>query len=171
MFRFAAQCSLAAAYDPEKNEAFLATEAQLMNQFRAQNRTDKHQSYFLYFGHEIPMESNIAYHHTLRQIDVNLTSFAKGIQNFLISDEERFDLVVLSTCNNGTPAMAELLMPFTDVILASPQNLHLSHFDSDKMNLLESDPDTTPKQIARSMAEQTYQRLDTTIHTTITLAI
>jgi hypothetical protein len=39
------------------------------------------------------------------------------------------------------------------------------------MNLLESDPDTTPKQIARSMAEQTYQRLDTTIHTTITLAL
>ena len=156
---------------PDKKETFLATEAQLLNQYRAQNRSDNHQSYFLYFGHEIPLVNGTGYHRSLADIDVNTVSFAKGIQNFLLSSEDRFDLVVLSTCNNGTPSMAELLVPFTNVMLASPQNLHLSHFDSGKMALLEKEPGISPLQLGHSMAEQTYKRLEATVHTTITLAL
>lgn len=156
---------------PDKNEAFLATEAEFMNQYRSQNRTENHQNYFLYFGHEIPSEKGKGYHQTLPGINVNTAAFAKGIQNLLLTEEDRFDLVVLSTCNNGTPAMAELLMPFTDAMLASPQNLHLSHFDTGRMGLLEKEPGTSSIQLARSMAEQTYQRLEETVLTTITLAL
>ena len=156
---------------PNKKEHFLATESQLMNQYRTHNRTDHHQNYFLYFGHEIPSENGTGYHLSIPGIDVNTVSFANGIQNFLPSDEDRFDLVVLSTCNNGTPAMAELLVPFTNVMLASPQNLHLSHFDSGRMSLLEDEPEISPLQLGHSMANQTYQRLDTTVHSTITLAL
>jgi hypothetical protein len=83
------------------------------------NRTDHHQNYFLYFGHEIPSENGTGYHLSIPGIDVNTVSFANGIQNFLFADEDRFDLVVLSTCNNGTPAMAELLVPFTKAMLGS----------------------------------------------------
>lgn len=156
---------------PDKKEAFLTTEVQLLDQYRVQNRADDHQNYFLYFGHEIPSGDKEGYHRSLPDIEVNTNTFAKGIQNFLLSDEDRFDLVVLSTCNNGSPAMAELLIPFTDAMLASPQNLHLSHFDSDKMELLESKPDISPLRLGHSMAEQTYQRLETTIHTAITIAL
>lgn len=156
---------------PDKKEDFLTTEVQLMDQYRAQNRADDHQNYFLYFGHEIPSGNQINYHRSLPDIEVNTNTFSKGIQNFLLSDEHRFELVVLSTCNNGTPAMAELLIPFTDAMLASPQNLHLSHFDSDKMELLEKKPEISPLQLGHSMAEQTYQRLESTIHTAITIAL
>lgn len=156
---------------PDKKEAFLATEAQLMDQYRAHSRTDNHQNYFLYFGHEIPSENGTGYHTSLPGIDVNTVAFANGIQNFLPSDEDRFDLVVLSTCNNGTPAMAKLLVPFTNVMLASPQNLHLSHFDSGRMTLLENEPGISALELGHSMAEQTYQRLDSTVQTTITLAL
>jgi len=156
---------------PDKKEAFLATEAQLVNQYRTKNRTDNHQNYFLYFGHEIPSVNGTGYHRSMPDIDVNTAAFANGIQNFLLSDEDRFGLVLLSTCNNGTPAMAELLIPFTKVMLASPQNLHLSHFDSGKMDLLEREPGISPLQLGYSMAEQTYQRLDANVHTTITLAL
>ena len=156
---------------PDKQEAFLATEAQLINQYRAHNLAENHQNYFLYFGHEIPSETGIGYHRSLPGIKVNTESFAKGIQNFLLTDEDRFDLAVLSTCNNGTPAMAELLMPFTDTMLASPQNLHLSHFDSGSMTLLEKEPGISPLQLGHSIAEKTYQRLEATVHTTITLAL
>ena len=155
----------------DKKEAFFATEAQLMNQYRTQNRTENHRNYFLYFGHEIPLDNGKSYNRSLPDIEVNTATFADGLQNFLISDEDRFDLVVLSTCNNGTPAMAEVLIPFTDVMLASPQNLHLSHFDSDKMKLLEREPDIFPNQLARFLAEQTYDRLGSSVETTITLAL
>lgn len=155
---------------PDKKEAFLATEAQLMKQYRGENRTKDHQNYFLYYGHEIPTGKGKGYHRSLSGIDVNTGSFAKGIQNFL-TDKDRFDLVVLSTCNNGTPAMAELLIPFTDAMLASPQNLHLSHIDTDSMSLLEMEPEISPLQLGHSMAEQTFQRLEATVQTTITLAL
>jgi hypothetical protein len=155
----------------DKKESFLATEAHLLREIRTQNRTDEHQSYFLFFGHEIPPENGKGYHHTLPDIDVNITSFANGIQNFLYSDKDRFNLVVLSTCNNGTPKMAKLLMPFTDTMLASPQNLHLSHFDTDAITLLEKEPNVSSVKLARSMADQTYHRLEETIQTTITLAL
>lgn len=156
---------------PDKKEAFLDTEAQLMNQYRAQNRTNHHQNYFLYFGHEIPSKNGKGYHQTLPDIDVNTASLAKGIQNFLLSDDDHFSLVVLSTCNNGTPLMAKHLLPFTDLMLASPQNLHLSHIDSGELTKMESDLDNSPFQIARSMAEQTFQRLNEEVQTTLTLAL
>jgi hypothetical protein len=155
----------------DRKQAFLATEAELMFQYRAQNRAENHQNYFLYFGHEIPLEKGSGYHLTLPGIEVNTTAFANGVQNFLLSDEDRFDLVLLSTCNNGTPVMAKLLLPFTKAMLASPQNLHLSHFDSSRMTLLEDEPGISSLQLGHAMAEQTYQRLDTTVHSTITIAL
>ena len=155
----------------DKKEDFLSTEDQLMNQYRGQNRTANHQNYFIYFGHEIPSGNGKGYHRSLPDIEVNTVTFARGIQNLLKSDTDRFSLVVLSTCNNGTPEMASALIPFTDVMLASPQNLHLSHFDTDKMKLLESEPEILPSDLARLMAENTFQRLGTDIQTTITLAL
>jgi hypothetical protein len=156
---------------PDKKESFLATEADFMKRYRVQNLDDNHQNYFLYFGHEIPSENGGGYHRTLPGIEVNTISFAKGIQNLLLSDADRFSLVVLSTCNNGTPAMANHLMPFTDALLASPQNLHLSHIDSGSMDLLEKEPGISPLQLGRIMAEKTYHRLEEAVHTTITLAL
>lgn len=150
-----------------KEETFLTTEAQLLNR----NRLETQQNYFFYYGHEIPAKNSNKYHQTLPDIEVNRASAANGIRRLLRSDKQRFDLVVLSTCNNGTPVMAKSLMPFTDVLLASPQNLHLSHIDSNHMASLETEPETSSIQLAQSMAEQTYQRLAETIQTTITLAV
>ncbi len=155
----------------DKKEAFLTTEAQLMNQYQDHIPADNHQNYFLYFGHEIPSVNGKGYHRSLPEIDVNIETFARGIQKFLLSDQHRFDLVILSTCNNGTPEMAKLLMPFTDAMLASPQNLHLSHFYSGSLALLEMGPGISPFYLGHLMAEQTYERLEETVHTTITLAL
>ena len=156
---------------PDTEEDFLATEAELINSYRSRNPGEDHQNYILYFGHEIPTGNGKGYHQSLPDIDVNIASFAGGIQNFLLPDEERFDLAVLSTCNNGTPAMAEYLMPVTNVMLASPQNLHLSHIDTGVLTLLEKDKGISPHQLGRVMAEQNYQRLEETVQTTITIAL
>jgi len=154
----------------DKGEDFLATEAMLYEQYRTHSGNDQ-RNYFLYFGHEIPDDEGINYHRTLPDIAVNTRSFSEGIQKFLVTDEQRFDLVVLSTCNNGTPVMADHLIPFTDILLASPQNLHLSHIDSKSLDLMESDPGISSIQIAHSMADQTFQRMQNEIQTAITLTV
>ncbi len=155
----------------DSSEDFLTTEARLYDQYRNHTQEEKKQNYFLYFGHEIPDSEGEKYHRTLPKIAVNTGSFSAGIQKFLLRDDQRFDLVVLSTCNNGTPVMADHLISFSDVLLASPQNLHLSHIDSENLGLLESNPGISSIQLAHSMADQTYKRLESEIQTTITLTV
>ncbi len=154
----------------DKNESFLTTEAQLYKQYGNHTTEEDRQHYLLYFGHEIPNDEGTNYHQTLPDITVNTASLADGIQQFLMRDDQVFDLVVLSTCNNGTPAMASHLIPFTDHLLASPQNLHLSHIDTGALELLESHPERAPRQIAQALADETFRRLENEIQTAITLA-
>lgn len=154
-----------------KSEDFLTSEAQLYHQYRIHSWNIDQEIHFLYFGHEIPLEDGKKYHRTLPDIEVNIESFTKGIQKFLPGDEQRFDLVVLSTCNNGSPAMAEYLMPISNTVIASPQNLHLSHIDSGSLSYLESNPEISSLQLARSAAEKTYNRLEAEILTAITLTV
>lgn len=153
----------------DKKESFLTTEAQLLKKYRYHTAEKDQQHYFLYFGHEIPKDNGKSYHRSLPNIEVNTASFAGGIQYFL-TDEQVFDLVVLSTCNNGTPAMASRLIPFANHLLASPQNLHLSHIDTEQLGLLESNPGISPRQIAHSLAGDTFRRLKEQVQTPITLA-
>ena len=56
-------------------------------------------------------------------------------------------------------------------MLASPQNLHLSHIDSQSLVLLESNPGISSIQLADSLANQTYRRLEPETETAITLAV
>lgn len=153
------------------DEPFLTTEAALYHDYRSVNPDSNHRSFFLYFGHEIPLYPNQPYHATLPDIDVYTGSFAAGVERFHIRSNGSHDLVVLSTCSNATPVMAKGLKGLTDVLLASPQNLHLSHIDTGKLSLLESEPDIQASTLADAMAKETYQRLSETILTVITLSI
>jgi len=155
----------------DSREAFLTTEARLFNQYSTQSGNDNHRKLFLYFGHEIPEDGGESYHRTKPNITVNTGSFSNGLQKFLANEDQRFDLVALSTCNNGTPVMADHLISFTDVMLASPQNLHLSHINSEKLGLLESEPGISTTQLARAIADHTYSRLASEVQTAITLTV
>jgi hypothetical protein len=126
---------------PEADEEFLTTEAKLYNRYHFHPNDRDQQNYFLFFGHEIPNDEGKKYHNTLPKVQVNTSSFAEGIQHLLLTDQKKFDLVVLSTCNNGTPAMAYSLAPVANHLLASPQNLHLSHIDTGSLEILENNPE------------------------------
>tara|TARA_R100001143_G_scaffold4167_1_gene7001 strand:+ start:28610 stop:29698 length:1089 start_codon:yes stop_codon:yes gene_type:complete len=154
-----------------KSENFLDTEVLLYHQYRIQSGNNDQDLHFLYFGHEIPLEDGKKYHHTLPDIEVNIETLSAGMQKFLSGAHQRFDLVVLSTCNNGSPAMAASLLPITNTMIASPQNLHLSHIDSGNLSLLEKKPKIPTLQLARSMAKETFNRLESEILTAITLSV
>jgi len=156
---------------PDRREEFLTTAAQLYHHIRNHSRNGDQSFYFLFFGHEIPRDEGTNYHRTMPGMQVNTQTVARGIRSFLEADGQRFDLIVLSTCNNGTPEMAHHLMPFTNALLASPQNLHLSHIDPRSISMLESHPASSPLHIARSMANNTFQRLSESLQIAVTLAL
>ncbi len=155
----------------DKNEPFLIRETQLYNEYEVNSVANNQPKYFLFFGHEIPEHGGNNYSMTLPDIPVNTESFTYGLQHFLSNNNDTFNLVVLSSCNNGTPSMVKHLLPYTDVLLASPQNLHLSYIDSDSLELLENNPGMSSLKIADAMADQTFNRLVKSIQTTITLSV
>ena len=120
-----------------------------------------------YFGHEIPNLEDQHYHSSQPQFDLNTSVFSDEISAF----SKNFDLVTLSTCNNGSPDMMEELSGKTDFVIASPQNLHLSYFSSDKVNLLEKDPEINTRQIADSLAKDSFEKLASDLQTMVTVGV
>lgn len=159
-------------YSPHSGEQPFVTEAKLYQQFYAANiDTASHKNVILYFGHEVPHNQQSPYHYSRPNAAFNTQNFARGMQSFLQSQENKFDLTVLSTCNNGTPAMVHALSPYTHYILASPQNLHLSHIDTQSLALLDTTRMLSTKALAGSLAEDTYNRLSSFLQTVITLSV
>ncbi|MCC5914200.1 MAG: hypothetical protein JJU46_07465 [Balneolaceae bacterium] len=157
-------------YRHHSDDHFLSREAELYHQYSRDEKAER-PHYFLYFGHEIPQLPETAYHQSLPAVEVYTDSFAEGIQRFLGNDNDRFRMIVLSTCSNGTPAMAQALYPLTDLLLASPQNLHLSYIDPEPILILEENPGMDARKVADEIAETTFLRLSRNIQTVITLAI
>lgn len=157
-------------YRRSSDELFLQTEADFFQKHSISQNKD-HQAYFVYFGHEIPEKNYKGYHQSQSDIVVDTETFARGAQSFLDSDDALFDLMVLSTCSNGTPAMVKQLSGITNYLLASPLNLHLSYIDITSLKLLETNPQISANELATEIAEESYDRLSDSIQTVISLSV
>lgn len=125
---------------------------------------------FLYYGHEIPFpgkEINI-YNNTHPDIAFNDTLFTGIVKKF--SSGNKFDLIVISTCNNGTPEMVYRLSPYTRFIIASPGDLHLSQINSAYLENL-NNGDYTPFIFAKNFAEYSFNQLKKNTLTEITISL
>ena len=158
------------SYSPSSDSASFVRESQFYRQF-SQLQGENSSQLFLYFGHEIPHRSGVTYHHSRPDASFNTDIFAKGEQTFLSSNNSSFDLTVLSTCNNGTPAMIHALAPFNRHVLASPQNLHLSHIDTRALPELIENKQLKSPNIGSALADSTYKRLSQFLQTAITLSV
>jgi len=142
----------------------LTKESEIYKSHSANNPS--HKTYFAYFGHEIPTFPGRTYHHSSVDAEFNSTIFADQVRNF----SSDIALTILSTCNNGNPLMMNSLQEVTDVVIASPQNLHLSYLNADKFNLLESDPTIETMSLADSIAADSFAELSS-LQTMVTVAI
>ncbi len=126
---------------------------------------------FLYFGHEIPEFDGANYDASYRKRSFTVEDLADGLRR-LTRDSTKFDLVVLSTCFNGTPHTVSALTPYARYIMASPGNLHLSYFDLRPFQALDSGlSDGNVSAFAKECARQSFNRLTTDIQTEITVAV
>lgn len=159
------------SYSPEDGRTF-ATESKFYEAHSMAADSDKSlKRILLFYGHEISMRNQSGYHRSRPEIHLGSHPFAKGIAQFNGSDSKLLDMVVLSTCNNGTPDMVNHLRDETEYVLASPQNLHLSHVDSDSLSVLERNAQISTADLGGKMADQTFDRLSKSIRTEITLAL
>lgn len=146
-------------------EGGLKAEANLYNRQKAEQTR---RTVFLYFGHEIPSGSPyFVYHRSQPYLRFNTEIFANDLSLF----ENHFNLVVLSTCNNGNPLMAQELSGKAEYLVASPRNLHLSHLIDSPLLQLESDPNISTGELANSLARQSFERLAEFLQTMVTVGV
>lgn len=146
-------------------EGGLKAEANLYNRQKAETAG---RTVFLYFGHEIPSGSPyFVYHQSQPYFRFNTDIFSDDLSLF----QNHFNLVVLSTCNNGNPLMAQELSGVADYLVASPQNLHLSHLTDSPLQQLESDPGVSTRKLANSIAKQSFDRLSDFLQTMVTVGV
>jgi len=158
------------SYWRDQGQSRFEPEIELYHRFRTEERPRPIRS-FLYFGHEIPEVGGTGYDASYRDRTFTIDDLVDGLKG-ITRDSTKFDLIVLSTCFNGTPHTISALAPYARYIIASPGNLHLSYFDLQPFEALdvrlrEEDMSAFAKEIAR----QAFNRLTEDIQTEITVAV
>lgn len=156
-------------YSPRSNDKAFVTETKLYHHFHQPVTNNK--KVLLYFGHEVPLKTGTHYFRSRPEALFSTALFAEGISKFIKSGSDKFDLVVLSTCDNGTPLMVQALSPFAWFVLASPFNLHLSHIDTKELHLLDEQGTLKTEKLAAKIGQSTYDRLSGFLQTVISLSL
>jgi hypothetical protein len=126
---------------------------------------------FLYFGHEIPEFDGTGYDASYKNRTFTVEDLADVLKRFTY-DSTKFDLIVLSTCFNGTPHTITALAPVARTIVASPENLHLSYFDLHPFEQLDVGlRNGNVAVFAKDFTRQAFDRLTEDIQTAITVAV
>ena len=142
----------------------------LYQRFRSKERPQEARL-FLYFGHEIPEFGSAGYDASYPHRKFTVNDLADGLKRFT-GDSTKFDLIVLSTCYNGTPHTIAALAPYARTIVASPDNLHLSYLDLEPFERLDAGlRDGDMAAFAKKFVNRAFDRLTEELQTTVTVAV
>jgi len=158
------------SYWRDQGQSRFDPEVELYNRFRTEERPQLVRL-FLYFGHEIPEFGGAGYDASYKNRTFTVDDLAAGLKR-ITRDSTKFDLILLSTCFNGTPYTIAALAPYARYIIASPDNLHLSYFDLHPFERLDvglRDGDVSA--FAKMFAQHAFDRLTEDIQTAVTVAV
>ncbi len=158
------------SYWRDQGESRFAPEIALYDRFRAEESLSQTR-FFLYFGHEIPEINGRDYDASYRDRPFIVDDLARELRHFL-PDSTRFDLIMLSTCFNGTPHTISALSSYARYIIASPGNLHLSYLDLLPFENLDSGLQGNDiSTFANECARVSFERLTKVVQTEVTIAV
>lgn len=164
--RLAAQES----YWRDQGELRFDPEMELYTRFHAEGSPGP-VSMFLYFGHEIPEYGGEGYDASYKNRTFTIDDLSEGLK-IITRDSTKVDLVVLSTCFNGTPHTMEALAPHARYVIASPDNLHLSYFDIGSFERLDTGlREGDVSEFAKKFARHAFDRLAEELQTTVTVVV
>ena len=149
-------------YSPETGG--LEAEFELINRYTSSNTQ---RMGLFYFGHEIPVSEHIIYHQSNPDQIFDIDIFTRNLDML----PSKLDIIALSTCNNGTPTVAQSLINHSETLVASPQNLHLSYLNTSKILLLEENPSISSLALGDSIAKSSFSELRSFVETEITVSV
>jgi hypothetical protein len=158
------------SYWRDKGPSRFAPETQLYAQFTGEQPPSPVRL-FLYFGHELPEFNGAGYDASYPKQSVTIRDLSEGVGT-LARKYGDIDLLVLGTCFGGTPHTIDALAPFADVIIASPENLHLSYFNLEPLATLDIEPDDGEvAAFADEFARHAFDRLVGEVQTIVSVVV
>ena len=152
----------------ESEHAFEA-EGQLFRKYSS-GAAPRH-TFFLYYGHQVPEYDGRGYHRSYPGRSFTVQTLSEGLAHFKYQGQEKFDLVLLSTCYSGTPGVIGALCTHARYIIASPENLHLSSINSLLFRRLDDLQTTDIYSFLKGAVEDAFERLKENTQTVITVAL
>ena len=145
-------------------------EMELYGRFRAEESAELTRL-FLYFGHEIPEYGGAGYDASYENRKFTVDDLADPLER-ITCDSTKVDLVVLSTCFNGSPRTIAAIAPYARYVIASPDNLHLSYFDIGPLERLDGGlREGDVSGFADTFARNAFDRLTEDIQTAVTVVV
>jgi hypothetical protein len=135
---------------------------------------------FAWFGHEIPVTSEVPYSRSRPDSGFNVAAFARGLERFggpaAGPGGKPFALVFLSSCHGGTPEATSAILPYAAYLVAAPGELHLSHLDLRALSRMAEEPAgsfwlSQAEDWGRTIAAESFARLQRETSTAITLSL
>jgi hypothetical protein len=123
---------------------------------------------FAWFGHEIPVTSEVPYSRSRPDSGFTVAAFARGLERFGGGQTgpggKPFALVLLSSCHGGTPEATSAILPYAAYLVAAPGELHLSHLDARALSRMAEEPAASfwlsqAEAWGRTIAEESFARL------------
>ncbi len=153
-------------YNRNDYKEIFESELELYSKFKT--RGENVSRYFLFFGHEIPEFGGKYYYDSYPDRIFNIKTFSNAVGKF--TARKKFNLLVLSTCHNGTPGVISRLSPYSDFIIASPEDLHLSYMDTKYFENLDTLKQSA-FQFAKIFAKTAFENLINRTQTVTTIVL
>lgn len=183
-------------YWRDEGTSRFSVQGALYNAYRSRLDTNASKSLtriLLYFGHEIPEFDDQHYDESYPDSTLTIKKFSNALRSFTNQEpgtwnpehgtwnpepgtgnpehgtsSQYFDLIVMSTCYNGSPHSIAALAPHSRYIIASPTSLHLSYFDIEIFRHLEQTLGGSSMSVfAQRAAESAYNRLSASVQTVV----
>lgn len=158
------------SYWRDQGESRFDPEVRLYEQFAGTQSRPSLRMLF-YFGHELPEFNGAGYDASYSNRVVTIQDLAEGARH-IAGDGAKLDLLALATCFGGTPHTIGALAPYARIIIASPDNLHLSYFDLEPLASLDiGSDDGAVAAFADRFARNAFEHLDGEVQTAISVVV
>lgn len=131
-------------------------------------------NFFLYYGHEIPESDGRGYNMSYPEKPFSIENLSNALALMINTPQmqsKKFDMVLLSTCYNGTPGVISRLAHYTHYVIASPEYLHLSYISSSFFKTLAFAGITDMHSFLKNLASEAFYDLKSNTQTMITVSL
>lgn len=131
---------------------------------------------FAYFGHQVPENPMKGYHSSFPEAGFSISRLAQWFENsaeVLYGTEKAkpADILILSTCNSGSPRTVRTFSPVAKWIIASPVNLHLSHMDTVPLLSTDFTAAENVEKPAVHLASRIFRNLSNRVFTEVAVSV